>query len=48
MPGIVVEELPLRLPNINNLRFRNDGRLTALGYNGQVYLLAGAMRNRCG
>lgn len=38
-PGIVVEELPLRLPNINNLRFRADGQLTALGYNGKVYIL---------
>jgi len=39
VPGIVVEPLPLRLPNINNLRFRPDGRLTAMGYNGKVYLL---------
>ena len=38
-PGIVVETLPVRLPNINNLRFRADGRLSALGYNGKVYLL---------
>jgi len=38
-PGIVVEPLPIRLPNINNLRFWPDGRLTALGYNGKVYLL---------
>jgi len=40
VPGMVVDELPLRLPNINNLRFSPEGRLTALGYNGKVYLLA--------
>lgn len=38
-PGFVVEELPVTLPNINNLRFSPQGTLTALGYNGQVYLL---------
>ena len=40
VPGIVVEELPVTLPNINNLRFSPQGELTALGYNGQVYLLS--------
>jgi putative heme-binding domain-containing protein len=39
VPGFTVQELPLQLPNINNLRFAPDGRLTALGYNGQVWLL---------
>lgn len=39
VPGIVVDELPVRLPNINNLRFTPEGRLAALGYNGNVYLL---------
>jgi len=38
-PGFTVQELPLQLPNINNLRFAPDGRLTALGYNGQIWLL---------
>src|SRR5437879_6874360 len=31
VPGFTVRELPVRLPNINNLRFAPDGRLTALG-----------------
>lgn len=38
-PGFVVEELPVELANINNLRFSPSGQLTALGYNGRVYLL---------
>lgn len=38
-PGFVVEELPVELSNINNLRFSPTGQLTALGYNGRVYLL---------
>src|SRR6266576_6577830 len=39
VPGFTVQELPVRLPNINNLRSAPDGRLFALGYNGKVYLL---------
>lgn len=39
VPGFKVEELPLRLSNINNLRFSPDGTLTALGYDGRVHLL---------
>ena len=39
VPGFTVRELPVRLPNINNLRFAPDGRLTALGYDGRVWLL---------
>lgn len=39
VPGIVADELPVRLPNINNLRFTPNGQLAALGYNGNVYLL---------
>jgi len=39
MPGFEVFELPVRLPNLNNLRYREDGRLYALGYNGNVWLL---------
>ncbi len=38
-PGFTVRELPVRLSNINNLRFAPDGRLTALGYDGRVHLL---------
>lgn len=39
VPGFTVRELPMRLSNINNLRFAPDGRLTALGYDGRVWLL---------
>ncbi|MBC8242854.1 MAG: ThuA domain-containing protein [Verrucomicrobia bacterium] len=39
VPGFVVEELPVRLPNCNNLRFAPDGSLTALGYNGKIWRL---------
>jgi hypothetical protein len=39
MPGFEVFELPVRLPNLNNLRYREDGRVYALGYNGNVWLL---------
>jgi putative heme-binding domain-containing protein len=39
VPGFTVRELPVRLSNINNLRFAPDGRLTALGYDGRVHLL---------
>ena len=34
-----MQELPVRLSNINNLRFAPDGRLTALGYDGRVHIL---------
>lgn len=39
VPGFRADELPIQLPNINNLRYRPDGKLLALGYNGNVYLL---------
>src|SRR5437870_11951398 len=39
VPGFTVRELSVRLPNINNLRFAPVGRLTALGYDGRVWLL---------
>ena len=39
VPGFSVRELPVHLPNINNLRFGPDGQLYALGYNGKVYRL---------
>jgi hypothetical protein len=40
VPGFAVSELPLELPNINNVLYREDGKLVALGYNGNVYLLS--------
>jgi putative heme-binding domain-containing protein len=39
-PGFTVRELPVDLPNINNVRYRPDGKLVALAYNGNVYLLS--------
>ncbi|HUP79781.1 MAG TPA: hypothetical protein VM260_14610, partial [Pirellula sp.] len=39
VPGFAVEKLPLELTNLNNLRYRHDGVLVALGYNGNVWLL---------
>ena len=39
VPGFTVRELPLDLPNVNNIRCRPDGTLVALGYNGDVWLL---------
>jgi putative heme-binding domain-containing protein len=41
VPGFTVKQLPLDLPNINNLRYRADGKLIALAYNGDIYLLSG-------
>ena len=40
IPGFSVQELPVELTNINNLRFRDDGRLMTLGYNGDLHLLS--------
>jgi putative heme-binding domain-containing protein len=36
VPGFTVRELPLELNNVNNLVFAPDGRLFALGYDGNV------------
>ena len=38
-PGFTIHELPVKISNINNLRFSPDGRLTALGYDGRVHIL---------
>ncbi len=40
IPGFTVHELPVELTNINNLRYRADGLLYALGYNGDIWLLS--------
>ncbi len=39
VPGFEVQKLPVELTNLNNLRYRHDGVLVALGYNGNVWLL---------
>ena len=40
VPGFSVRELPVDLPNINNVRYRAGGKLVALAYNGNIYLLS--------
>ncbi len=40
VPGFEAAKLPLELPNINNLLYRPDGKLVALCYNGDIYLLS--------
>jgi putative heme-binding domain-containing protein len=40
VPGFTVRELPVQLTNINNVAYRPDGKLIALAYNGNVYLLS--------
>ncbi|MES2709919.1 MAG: ThuA domain-containing protein [Verrucomicrobiota bacterium] len=39
VPGFSVEEMPIKLTNLTNLRYRHDGRLVALGYDGRIHLL---------
>ncbi|MFN0125504.1 MAG: ThuA domain-containing protein [Verrucomicrobiales bacterium] len=39
VPGFSVSELPVKLTNRNNLRYRHDGKLVALGYDGTIHLL---------
>lgn len=40
VPGFAVQQLPVDLTNINNLLYRPDGKLVALGYDGNVWLLS--------
>lgn len=42
VPGFAVRVLPMELPAINAVRYRADGKLVALGYEGKVYLLSDA------
>ncbi len=39
-PGFSVRELPVGLTNINNVKYRADGKLVALSYAGDIYLLS--------
>lgn len=39
VPGFSVRELPVELTNINNIKYREDGTLVALGYDGKLWLL---------
>jgi len=40
VPGFTVRELPLKISNMNNVRYRHDGKLVELGYDGRVHLLS--------
>jgi glucose/arabinose dehydrogenase len=40
VPGFTVRQLPVDLPNVNNVLYRPDGKLVALGYDGNIYLLS--------
>ena len=42
VPGFTTRQLPVTLKNINNVKYRSDGKLVALGYDGQIYLLSDA------
>lgn len=39
VPGFTVRELPVDLTNINNIKYRSDGTLVAMAYNGDIWLL---------
>ena len=39
-PGFSVREIPVELTNLNNVRYRADGKLVTLGYNGDIHLLS--------
>jgi putative heme-binding domain-containing protein len=40
VPGFTAKEISVELTNINNVLYRGDGKLVALAYNGNVYLLS--------
>ena len=42
IPGFVARELPVDLTNINNIKYRADGKLVALSYSGDINLLSDA------
>lgn len=39
VPGFVVRQLPVDLPNVNNVLYREDGALVAHCYDGNIHLL---------
>ena len=39
VPGFTVEELPVKVTNLNNIEYAPDGRLFAAGYDGRFHLL---------
>ncbi|HEY0454775.1 MAG TPA: hypothetical protein VGE41_00260, partial [Verrucomicrobiae bacterium] len=40
VPGFAVRELPVHLKNINCVKYRPDGKLVTLGYDGNIFLLS--------
>jgi putative heme-binding domain-containing protein len=40
VPGFAVRQLPVDLTNINNIKYRADGKLVALSYSGDINLLS--------
>ncbi|HKX63340.1 MAG TPA: hypothetical protein VJS65_15890, partial [Verrucomicrobiae bacterium] len=40
VPGFTVHELPLKIGNLTNVRYRHDGKLVGLGYDGRIHLLS--------
>src|SRR5256885_8341184 len=39
-PGFSARELPVELNNVNNVRYRPDCKLIAVGYDGRIWLLS--------
>jgi putative heme-binding domain-containing protein len=39
VPGFTVRQLPFDLTNVNNVKYRHDGALVALCYNGDIWVL---------
>jgi putative heme-binding domain-containing protein len=39
VPGFTVRELPIDLQNLNNVKYRQDGTLVAVAYDGTIWLL---------
>jgi putative heme-binding domain-containing protein len=40
IPGFKVDAIPVELTNVNNVKYRRDGKLVTLGYNGDIHLLS--------
>jgi putative heme-binding domain-containing protein len=40
VPGFDVKEIPVTLTNVNNVKYRADGKLVALCYNGDIQILS--------
>lgn len=38
-PGFTVKEVPVALKNLTGIRYRHDGKLVALGYDGRIFLV---------